>query len=447
MSYKNRFIFILSHEIGDFRFYSSYIFLKNSQWYPKSVLINYQNKRLREIIKYSYKYVPYYNKLFKKLKLTYDDIKCIDDLYKLPILTKKIINDNWNYFFPTNINRQHYINASTGGTTGEPLKYRVSSYDRFFGGAMLYRGWSYGKYILGDKMAFLGGTSLDINPKNSFDTKLNELLRNIKKLSSFEMDENSMKTYIKIINKFKPKYFRGYASSIYFLANWINENNIPINYPYAVFTTAEKLFPHMRKKIENVLKCEVFDGYGLDDGGVSAFECEEHTGLHIDLEKSILEVVNDKNNTIVEGKGKILATSFFNKAMPFIRYNTGDVTNITQDICSCGRNLPLLKELVGRSVDFFITPENKYIHGWFFLYIFWKYCVGITNYQVIQNTLDTIDIYLVINDDFDDKQLYFIENYIKEKSLNWNVNFHFVNKIQQTSSGKYKFIINNLFNT
>jgi phenylacetate-CoA ligase len=183
-----------------------------------------------------------------------------------------------------------YFNNSTGGTTGTPLNYRLTNFDRFLGAALLYQGWGYAGYELADKMVFLGAAALNINIETGLDKRLNEYLRNIRKLSSFDMVIVELK-YRRIINTFKPKFIRGYASSLSFFANWLSENNITIHSPVATFTTSDQLFPNMREKIKSTFSCPVYDGYGLNDGGVKAFECEEHNGYHIDMERSIMEIV------------------------------------------------------------------------------------------------------------------------------------------------------------
>jgi phenylacetate-CoA ligase len=403
-----------------------------------------QEAQLRKMIRFSYNNVPFYKKWFDDHKIAPDDIKSIEDLSKLPILTKEIINKYWEAFKPINLGEISYYERATGGTTGTPLKYRITKEERFLSGALLYRGWSYAGYDLGDKMVFLGGSALGVSAKSSLATKVHELARNIRKLSAFDMGEDDLAKYRAIINRFKPKFIYGYPSAIYFFAKWIQEHDLEIFKPDAIFTTSEKLYPHMRDFIQSVFDCEVFDGYGANDGGVTAFECLEHSGLHIDMERAVMEVVDEDGNQIENGEGRIVATSLYNYAMPFIRYDTGDIGHIIDNDCSCGRPYKLLKEVVGRSVDILITPEGKKIHGWFFLYIFWEYCKGVKEYQVIQEKLDKIVIKIVPEDDFDEKQLDKIREIIRLRSASWNVEFKFVDKIERTEAAKYKFIINNL---
>jgi len=442
----NKQLFILAHQIGDRSFHPTYKNLMKNQWKTYEILKEEQDKQLRHMISYAYENVPYYQSLFKKLGLYPNDIRTTEDLQKLPILTKDIIKQHWEELKPVNLSSMAYYDRDTGGSTGTPLHYRLSKNDRFLSGAMLYRGWGYGGYTLGDKMVFLAGSSLDVGTKSYLTTRAHEIVRNIKKLSSFDMGDKEMRSYAKVLNAFGPKYIRGYASSIYFYAQWLEENDVQIPPPDAVFTTAEKLFPHMRDTIGRVFGCEVLDGYGLNDGGVSAFECPEHSGLHIDTERSIMEVVDVDGLQVGEGEGQILATSLHNYAMPFIRYATSDDAYIIEDICECRRGYKLLKEVIGRSVDFLVTPEGKNVHGWFFLYIFWEYCKGIKEYQVVQKTTDEIQIKLVIEDDFDDTQLEKIKQIIGSKSPTWKIIFNFVDEIKRTEAGKFKFIINEMQN-
>ncbi|MFW5895305.1 MAG: phenylacetate--CoA ligase family protein [archaeon] len=434
-------LFILGHKIQYPKFYSLYKQTIKKQWRPYEEQKKLQGKKLQKIIRFAYENVPYYHTLFKERNISPDDVQKIKDLENLPILSKEKIRANWEDLKPVNLSSMEYIKRTTGGTTGTPLEYRLSKRDRFLGVALIYRGLGYGGYDLGDKMLFLGGSSIGVDSTSFFKKKIDEVIRNIRKLSSFDMEEKEMKEYTKILNSKKPKFIRGYSSAIHFYAKWLQKNEIRTHSPDAIFTTSENLHPKMRGLISDTFDCEVFDHYGLNDGGVSAFECPKHNGLHIDTERSVMEVVDEENCQLETGKGRILATSLNNFAMPFIRYETGDRAHIVKDKCECGRDSKLLKEILGRTVDIFTTPEGKSVHGWFFLYIMWEYCEGVQRYQVVQNEIDHILIKLVINEDFDEGQLDKIREIMNEKSESWNLEFRFVDEIEPTESGKHKFII------
>jgi len=440
----NRSLFILAHQIGYKGFYQTYKNVMKNQWMPYRELKEEQEIHLQQTIDFAYHDVPYYHRLFNDLHLSPRDIRRVEDLEKLPILTKETIKKNREAFVPAALQTIPHETRATGGSTGTPFSYRLSKVDRFVGGALLYRGWGYGGYNLGDRMIFLAGRSLDVGGKSCLITKAHEISRNIRKLSSFDMGENEMHEYVRIINAFKPRFIRGYPSSLYFFATWIDENDISIHTPLSIFSASEKLYPATRETLERVFSCEIYDNYGLNDGGVSAYECPEHAGLHIDTERSLMEVVDGNANQISRGEGRVIATSLHNLAMPLIRYDTGDIASINDDICACGRGSRLLTEIRGRSVDVLVTPEGKNVHGWYFLFLFWKYGDGIREYQVVQENLEKIVIRIVPDVDFDERRLAEIRENIRVKSAGWEVEFKCVDAIERTGAGKSKFIINNL---
>ncbi|HMK46809.1 MAG TPA: phenylacetate--CoA ligase family protein [Methanocella sp.] len=439
----NKYLFTMAHEIGDLKFYPTYRQLLKNQWNSYDELKAKQEAQLGRIVNYAYKYVPFYRQLFDGLGLKPGEIRRLDDLEKLPIITKELINEHWEDFRPITLRRIRHSTAATGGTNGRPFKYRLSNFDRFLSGAILYRGWGYGGYQLGDRMVFLAGSSLDVSSKSGLVTMAHEVVRNLKKLSSFDMGEGEMRHYAGIINSFKPLYIRGYASSLSLFATWLRLNDVKIHSPVGVFTTSEKLYPAMRENISEAFSCPVFDTYGLSDGGVTAFECEEHSGLHIDTERSIMEVVDLRGEPIDKGEGRILATSLYNYAMPFLRYDTTDDGYLLDDSCACGRGYKLLRDVKGRSVDVLLTPEGKHVHGWFFLYIFWGQ-KGVKEYQVVQQAIDRIVIRIVPEPSFDERQLSEIREIVRTRSEGWNIEFEIVDHIDRTASGKFKFIINHM---
>ena len=444
MNFLRRSLFVFAHSLGQFDFYPVYQRLMKNQWKSLEELRAEQDKQLRYMIEYCNDNVPFYHTLFKNLGIRPDTIKTVDDLQKLPILTKETIKENWDALKPVNLNRMRYREDATGGSTGTPMKYRLSSNDRFLGGALLYRGWGYAGYNLSDRMVFLAGSSLDTGTKNGLIKKAHEYTRNLRKLSSFEMGEQELRSYAALIAKWNPLFIRGYPSSISFFCEWLDEEKIKLPSPKAIFTTSEKNYPVMREKISAYFKAPVFDGYGLNDGGLSAYECKEHAGLHVDTERSIMELIDDTGAVIESGEGTILATSLQNFAMPFLRYDTGDIATLIGESCTCGRAYPLLSEIVGRSVDILITPEGTRVHGWFFLYILWEHGEGIKEYQIVQETIHEINIKIVKEVGFNEEKLELIKKNILSKSPNWRITFNFVDKIMRTDAGKFKFIINKL---
>lgn len=433
-------IFWLGYKLKRPGVLSYYEIFKKSQWLPFEVLQEKQVKQLRRLITYAYHNVPYYIRLFDDIELKPDDITSIRDLDKLPILTKQIIRSNWQEFIPPNITQMKYVNSSTGGSTGEPLKYRMSIEDYERGVALLYRGWSYGGYKLGDKIAVIAGTSLIPKAGSAIRKKMQDYMLNRRSYSSFGMNDVALINYVENMNKFKPRFIRGYASSLYILAEFVKTKGIELKFqPQAIFSTAEKLLDNQRKVIEEVFKTSVFDNYGLNDGGVSAYECEYHNGMHIDMERSVLEVVDEDGKQIVGKPGRILATSLYNYALPFIRYDTGDIGIMVYDKCHCKRELPLLKELVGRTTDVLVL-NGKVIGSPVLTVLFGK--VDIKQYQIIQKTNRSIICRIVRGPTYREKDEEFIRESFFRHVGNIEITFDYVPSILADKGEKHRFIIN-----
>lgn len=437
-------LFVIGYTFKNKDFLKNYNFVKKNEFESYENLKRYQKEKLQKLIRFSYDDVPYYSKLFKNLNLKPEDIQSMEDLQKLPILTKKIIRNHQNDFIPKNLKDQKYVNQSTGGSTGEPLQYRLSKEDEILGLAIMYANWGYAGYELGDKVGVIAGSSLIPTKKSNLTANIKAFMLNYKKYSSFDLSDKYMDEIVAGLNKFKPNYMRGYASSIYLFAKHIEDNGLSINFqPEGVFTTAEVLFGYQRELIEDVFGCKVFNQYGLNDGGISAFECGVHKGLHVDMLRSILEVVDENGNQLEPGKeGKILATSLHNYAMPFIRYDTGDLGVLSNEKCECGRDTPLLEKIIGRTTDYLEFSNGAIIGTPILTILFGKF--DIIQYQIVQKDADTILVNIVKGKNYrkdDEKE---IRDTFYKHVGDINMMFNYVDKIEATKAGKWKFIVREL---
>jgi phenylacetate-CoA ligase len=339
------------------------------------------------------------------------------------------------------LEKRRYVTSSTGGSTGVTLKYLLDLETTFYGRIINDRGWGLAGYKPGDRIVIFAGGSLV--GKMNFVKKLKYFLSNKKAVSTYGITVDDMHKLSMYINKKKVLYMYGYASSIYFFAVFLKENNIKIyNKLHGDFCTSEKLFPHQRTIINEMIG-EVFDDYGLNDGGVSAHECTEHDGLHIDTERSILEVVDENGSRIKDGIGRIIATDLRNMSMPLIRYDTGDLGKITYNECKCGLKTPRLIEIIGRVTDYLLI-NGVYIGSPALTVLMGK--LNLKMYQIIQQEKDKIVFKIVLNNNTIEEKKYcvnFITKSINEHVKDAIINFRFYDKIEDLNiTNKYKFIIN-----
>ena len=294
-------------------------------------------------------------------------------------------------------------------------------------------------YDRGDKLAAIWG---DTDKEYSFKEQLYNLLTGrVIYLDTLKMTEEYNFEFIKRVRKVKPSIMMGHAHSLYAFACFVEEHGITSLGIEGIISTAEILFDHERAKIESVFGKILFDRYGCEELSIIASECLAHDGLHINAEGLYVEILaGDDNNP-----GKLVITDLWNRGMPFIRYEIGDMAIFKQGQCTCGRGLPRLARVYGRTADLLYTPDGRTISGISVLDTFTIHVPGIKQVQIVQNELDLLNFRVVKGDDFGEESLAVLKRKIPEFfGPGMRYEFEYVDKIEQTERGKYRFSICNI---
>lgn len=375
--------------------------LERTQWLSRDELKMSQEERLQALIRHAYENVPFYYNIFQERKLTPRDIKTTDDLVKLPILTRSDVRQNFDNLMAKNYNPRRAKPGATGGTTGEPLRFMKQEDVGWEWGAF-YRGMKWYGIEAGDKQALFWSVPIYSSGLASVMANVGRFLRNSVLLSAFEMSEEKMKRFALKLRRFEPKVLIGYPSAIYIFASYIKNLGIQYIKPEVVITTAEKLYDYQKGAIKDAFDCEVFEYYGSREIASLAYECPQHHGYHISVENVVLEFTKDNGQMISPGElGKVLVTDLHNYAMPFIRYEIGDLAIPSDRVCPCGRSLPLIESIEGRITDI-IVCQHGFILGALFPHLLKDFSVR--QYQVIQESLDKIIIKIVPAEGFSQEQ-------------------------------------------
>jgi phenylacetate-coenzyme A ligase PaaK-like adenylate-forming protein len=417
--------------------------LNKTQWSSSSEIEHFQHQRLQLLLTYAYENVPYYHKIFNTAGLKPTDIKNNTDLKKLPILTKDIIRNNLHDLLPKNL-KNRIIPTATGGSTGEPMKFFIDDNWLAWNQAAAYRQWSWADYNIGDKIVYLWSAPQDISFQSEMINKIFNTFHRTLYLDSLQLTEKTLDNYIKKLRSYKPKIINAYASAIDVFAQHIEKRGITDIRPKAILTSCEMLFPYQRKTIEHVFDCNVYDYYSGRDTTFQAGECSEHIGYHMAIENAVVEFLKYGEPVSLGEDGKMIITDLENFAMPFIRYEIGDLGRLSDEKCPCGRNLPLIKEISGRIRDIIITKDGKYINGAFFSMLFYDkkgMTKGIKQYQFIQKTNDFSILKLVKDKDFSQEELNKIIEKIHEQCGDMDIEIEFVDFILPTKSGKYRSVL------
>ena len=324
--------------------------LKADEFISQERIQEIQNEKLRRLIRHCYETVPYYHRLFDECGIKPEEIRNKEDLQRIPILTKQIIRENYDDLFCTTADPRQRKYASTGGSTGTPLKYCMDKREWSMQRASSFRAWeSYGIH-LGDKFFSLAGSSLTrkgqfLTSKGFYDRVI---MRN-HKYSSVNVDPESMEVLLQEFKRIRPKVVRGYGSSLVVFARYLDQVGFKPDTVQVVLTTGEVLLPTYRRELERVFHAPVYDAYGAGDGGIVSHECVNHR-LHITEELCMIEITDKEGHVLPDGEiGYVTSTDLENYVFPFIRYHVGDMSCVSSEPCSCGRHTRHFGEIMGRA--------------------------------------------------------------------------------------------------
>lgn len=412
--------------------------LEKSQWFTRAEIEQNQEQKLRALIRHAYENVPYYHRIFRERGIQPEDIRTKADLEKIPLLTKDTIRNHLDELMAVNIPDSQRITAHSSGSTGEPMKYYIDKASYSAGWAQTFRCWGWAGYRLGEPYV-----KISLNPRESFYKKVQDQLMNTKYIYASGITEANIIQKISEIQQFNPKIIRGYASYLYLLAK--NMEKTGITYSGATLaTTGDMLHPEYRKSMEQQFNCKVFDGYG-GEGTTVAFECEAHEGFHICEEDVLVEFLSNNEKAAPGELANIVLTNLNNYAMPFIRYDIRDLGIYTDEVCSCGRELTMMKSIEGRDADIIVTPKGDYLVIQFFTVLF-KHFESVEQFQVVQESLNELRVKIIKNEKFRETDLTQIHDQIQERmGSTVNIYIEFVDDIPLYGrSGKRRFVISHV---
>lgn len=429
--------------------------MRRNDMLTEAEVLEIQNSKLQKLVKHCYETVPYYTKLFDSLGVKPEQIRTRDDLRVLPVLTKQTIRDNYDDLFSTAINPKRVRKSSTGGSTGTPLKFCTDSAEWSSWKASTLRAWEWYGLRLGDKVFSLGGSS--INKKKAVFTfkGLYDLviMRNFKYSSADVSDECMQRNYEELM-RLSPKAIRGYGSSLYIFARYIEKMQLPVPKIKVLLTTGEVLMPEYRRKLEEVFKAPLYDAYGAGDGGILSHECPKREGLHITEEACIIEITDKQGNVLPDGEaGFVCTTDLDNYVFPFLRYHVGDMAYIKTQKCSCGRQTRLIGEVMGRAGKLMYNKQGVPISPTVLPMMFYpqlnyhnpeyqKVYNKIDRFQIRQDAKGDICVLVKLKDSSEGHEQfeYILDNY-RNHFVGSEVELRFVEEIPTLPSGKEDYCV------
>jgi phenylacetate-CoA ligase len=417
---------------------------EKNQWLSLEDLRQLQWRKLGEFLKDVATHVPYYRDLFREIGLDPGDIKTPADFQKVPLLTKDDIRAAGKRMVSEDSSRKG-VATSTSGSTGEPLYFSVDAASGPLHRANTLRALRWMNFEIGDRQARLWGNFFGIPLRDRLVDDIRNYFNNILVLSSFGMTEELMATYASKLRRFNPHLILAYPSAIAHFAEYCKSKRIKDIRPRTVLVSGEKSYPHQKELLAEVFGSEVFEGYGTNEFGHIANECGEHKGLHVFTDVHYVEVLHESGRPAQPGEvGEVVITDLNNLYMPFVRYRTGDLAIGSDRTCGCGRGLPLLESIEGRTFDVVMSGEGKSAGGFFWTYLS-RAVPGIKQYQIEQRDRGGVIFRIVKGPDWKEQNQAKLEQEIKSNMGDtFGVAFEFVDHIPMSRSGKFRFIVSKI---
>jgi len=308
------------------------------------------------------------------------------DLADLPLLTRAQLRDAYPRLRRPGAGAA--VERTTGGSTGEPVRFAQSADYIERGNARGMRSLMWGGWNLTGRTAMVWGGPNEVRLSGGVRGWLKAQVTNRRVYDAFRTGEREYREWLSEWQRWRPQFFIGYASALDGVATYLLDRGSALRGVAAVFSTAEKLYPHQRARIERAFGAPVRDQYGSREVLGVAAECT-HGALHAYLDSAYLELV-----ATPEGEAVTL-TQLDNPVMPLIRYVNGDLAKWSQSsACACGLHYPVLAEITGRTSDLFRLPSGKVVHGEFFTHVMYD-IRDVAAFQFYQGPDGAITLFVV----------------------------------------------------
>lgn len=415
--------------------------LEQSQWQSLFELNKQRNHRFQDFIKNIVANVPYYRDLFATMSLDVADFKCAEDLQKLPFLDKATIAANFDKLTSTTAGPLSRFN--TGGSSGQPLIFLLGNERVSHDVAEKWRATRWWDVDIGDKEIVAWGSPIELGAQDKVRIIRDKLFRS-ELIPAFDMTEQKILGFINKIQQVKPAMLFGYPSVFDLLAKTAKRHNIKMDSLgiKVAFVTSERLYPYQRENIESVFGCPVANGYGGRDAGFIAHQCPKG-GMHLSYEDIIVEIVDPKGVPVANGEsGEIVVTHLGTTEFPFVRYKTGDIAVMSDEKCACGRGLPMLKSIEGRSTDFVVAADGTILHGLSLIYIL-RDMQSVEAFKIIQESKLETRVQIVAKSGTVTEEMsnIIIAGFQSRLGQQVAIKVEPVDEIGAEKSGKYRYVI------
>ncbi|MEI7968840.1 MAG: AMP-binding protein [Betaproteobacteria bacterium] len=417
--------------------------LERSQWWERDRILALQSENLARFLKHAAVHSPFHAERFAACGFDPDSVTSASDLARLPLLSKADIRGNFDRLGSAAAGKVRKM--STGGSSGEPLTFLVGSGRVSHDVAAKWRATRWWDVDIGDPEIVVWGSPIELNSQDRVRLIRDAVFRT-ELLPAFDMSDKRLDDALARIRRRRPRMLFGYPSSLSLIARHAENRGVAMTDLgiRVAFVTSERLYDDQRAAIARVFGCPVANGYGGRDAGFLAHECPSGS-LHLTAEDIVVEIVDPAGTPLPPGQaGEIVVTHLATWDFPFVRYRTGDVGILSGAACACGRGLPVLASVEGRSTDFVVTAEGSVMHGLGLIYVL-RELPQVAAFRIVQENRLLTRVHVVPASGFDETTRQSIVLGIRKRLGDAvQVEVDVVGAIAPEKSGKFRYVVSHV---
>jgi phenylacetate-CoA ligase len=392
--------------------------------------------RIIAMINYAIDNVPYYQKLYNNHIENIDEFK-----QKVGFIDRQTVAENTSDFISLTANLSHYVEGTTGGTSGKPLQFLMPKNRHHIELAFIHNMWNRVDWHYN-----MRGVLRNHSLRKSMIYKINPITKEYV-FDNFRLNHEYAREVYSVLKKYDIQYIHAYPSAAYQFCKLCNEQNLDLSFIKSFLCGSESVLDFQKKLIADELGINIFSWYGHSEKLVLGGYCEHTNYFHIEPEYGYFELIDQDNKSITTSGmvGEIVGTTYHNFGMPFIRYRTGDFAEYVGKECpECGRKMPIIKNIQGRwdkNLIFkkdgtYITTTSINLHNELYKFI--------DGFQYIQNQPGELIVRIVKNQLFEfQHEEMLLKHFSGAMGENSQVKIEYAETLQMQPNGKFELLISN----
>jgi phenylacetate-CoA ligase len=410
-----------------------------------------QSRRVRAMVKHAYENVPFYREAMDQRGLKPRDFQTAADLAQLPLVTKETLAEQPELFVAPNFAAAPGLTLHSSGTSGTSKTVRIDAAALFLARANGHRQRAvFAKFIgrpFGYRELRFVRPQSNVTSVEEFHDEYSWTPRRIGLTRrTLSPGDSSLEDIVAVINEFRPDLLMGYGSYVGTLFREFHCRNISVHRPKAIHYAGDVMPEADRLLIEQEFGIPVISTYPSTEVLRIGFSCEQRSGFHLSLDAMAARIVDDDDREVGPGEsGHIIVSNLTNRATVLLNYKLGDVVTRGNLACPCGRTLPKIENIRGRSGDLVRLPDGRIMHG----LVAAEPLIaiqGLRQFQIVQQAHDRFVLRVVANTGLDKLQTSVtLANALRSKvGDRASVEVEWMDTIPPGANGKVKSVISEL---